>query len=277
MVTTKIPPTRVVETATRPRSRSALDVTILVALLGVVLVDAGSMLVTGRLIPPLVLFGTIYLILAIVIATGWRWAPLFSIIFGTLGFIGELSTGYPAYVYTHPGFNTIALTSFSINYPLLLLAIGASVARLVQTLRHETPHAPGWLKLAQGLATGLIIGALLIGAPIPAGGGSGSSTGGAAGTKTVHLTSDTFSPDIVALHQGDTLTLVGDAPVPHTLTNGTWDASKRAVQGVESGAPAVNNVQVNNNTVTIGPFTTAGTYHIFCTVHPGMNLTVIVQ
>jgi plastocyanin len=134
------------------------------------------------------------------------------------------------------------------------------------------------LRLAQGLAAGCIIGAILIGASIPAGGGSSSgSTGGTAGTKTVHLASDTFSPDIVTLHTGDTLTLVGDAPVPHTLTNGIWDAGKHAVPGMESGAPAVSNVEINNDTAKIGPFTTPGTYHIFCTVHSGMSLTIIVQ
>jgi plastocyanin len=36
-------------------------------------------------------------------------------------------------------------------------------------------------------------------------------------------------------------------------------------------------VNLNNNTATVGPFTTAGTYHIFCTIHPGMSLTIIVQ
>jgi plastocyanin len=45
----------------------------------------------------------------------------------------------------------------------------------------------------------------------------------------------------------------------------------------EAGAPAVQNVQVNGNSVELGPFNTAGTFHIYCTIHPGMNLTVIVQ
>lgn len=280
MAATKVSPNPIeIETAARPRRLSALDVTILVALAIVVLIDGTSMVIVGSVIPPLVIFGSLYLISAGVVATGWRWAPLFPVIFCTLGVIGEQSTGYPAYVYTHPGSNNIALTSFIINYPLLLLTIGCGVAKLVQTLRHEMPHAPGWLTLARGLAAGCIIGGILIGASIPAGGGSGgsSSTGGTAGTKTVHLESNTFSPDIVALHAGDTLTLVGDAPVPHTIVNGTWDASKHAVPGVEPGAPSVNNVEVNNNSVAIGPFSTPGTYHVFCTVHPGMSLTIIVQ
>ena len=47
----------------------------------------------------------------------------------------------------------------------------------------------------------------------------------------------------------------------------------------ESGAPGMNNVQISGNgsSQVIGPFNTPGTYHFYCTVHPGMNLTVIVQ
>ena len=47
----------------------------------------------------------------------------------------------------------------------------------------------------------------------------------------------------------------------------------------ESGAPVMNNVQISGNgsSQVIGPFNTPGTYHFYCTVHPGMNLTVIVQ
>jgi plastocyanin len=33
----------------------------------------------------------------------------------------------------------------------------------------------------------------------------------------------------------------------------------------------------SGGSVEIGPFTTAGTYHIYCTVHQGMNLEIIVQ
>lgn len=44
----------------------------------------------------------------------------------------------------------------------------------------------------------------------------------------------------------------------------------------EPGAPTVSNVQVNGKSIEVGPFTTAGTYHIYCVVHQGMNLTVVV-
>ncbi len=47
----------------------------------------------------------------------------------------------------------------------------------------------------------------------------------------------------------------------------------------ENGAPVVNNMQFSGSdgSQTIGPFNTIGTFHLYCSVHPGMNLTVIVQ
>jgi len=36
-------------------------------------------------------------------------------------------------------------------------------------------------------------------------------------------------------------------------------------------------LQINGNNAQIGPFTTAGTFHIYCSIHPGMNLTITVK
>jgi hypothetical protein len=32
-----------------------------------------------------------------------------------------------------------------------------------------------------------------------------------------------------------------------------------------------------NTTATVGPFSTPGAYHVYCTIHPGMTLTILVQ
>jgi plastocyanin len=47
----------------------------------------------------------------------------------------------------------------------------------------------------------------------------------------------------------------------------------------EYGAPVVNNMQFSgsDSSQTIGPFNTIGTFHLYCSVHLGINLTVIVQ
>ena len=156
------------------------------------------------------------------------------------------------------------------------MILGASVVKLAQTLRRETPHAPQWMRPALTALAGLAIGALLVGATAqPATAGS-AATGNAA-SATVRLTSNRFAPDIVALHKGETLTLVDEGSVPHILANGAWSADNHPSPGAEAGAPTIRNVSVNDKSVTIGPFTTPGTYHIYCTVHPGMTLTVLVQ
>ena len=107
--------------------------------------------------------------------------------------------------------------------------------------------------------------------PTPNGGGSGNCANG-----TVHTLLATFQESCVNVAKGSNLQVVPSVTSFHILTNGSW-VNGNQVPMKESGAPTVNNVQVTSSTVSIGPFTTAGTYHIFCTVHPNMNLTVIVK
>lgn len=256
--------------------RSGLDAAMLVGTFGPAAVYATVQLSSWHMIPPVMIFMSIYVLCGIVVATGWRWAFFLPLVFCTVGLIGEFSNGFPVFILQHPSTNYTAFVSFTINYPLLATAILAAAVKLVQTFRHETPHLPRWLTPALGAVPGVIFGAMLIGLigqPATAGGAAAAQ----AGTETVHLEASTFAPDIVAVHKGDTLAIVDDVPVPHTLTNGTWSASNQPVPGVEPGAVILSNINLNNTSVTVGPFTTAGTYHIYCTVHPGMNLTIIVQ
>ena len=117
--------------------------------------------------------------------------------------------------------------------------------------------------------------AALLGAcssPFTSCGGSSSSS-----TPTAYMCGNTFAQSSITISKGQSLTLVNDASDAHIIANGTW-VNGSAKPGQEPGAPVVNNLQFNGNaTHTIGPFTMAGTYHLYCTVHPGMNLTVIVQ
>lgn len=272
MAATKVSPN---VSGTSTRGRSVLDVVMLVGIFGVVAGDVVAQLLEGTIIPPVLVFMSIYLICGIVVATGWRWAMLFPLVFCSLGVVGELATGFPEYTLTHPSSNYVAFGVFVVEYPLLAMAIGVSAVKLVQTLRRETFHAPRLMAPALSAVIGLMLGAFLIGT-IAQPSASGAATA-KAGTETVHLTANRFAPDIVALHTGDTLTVIDDGPIPHILTNGAWSADSRPMPGVEPGAPTVNNVQLNNNSTTIGPFATPGTYHIYCTVHPGMTLTIIVQ
>ncbi len=96
------------------------------------------------------------------------------------------------------------------------------------------------------------------------------------GVPTVHMGAGNFLQSSVTIPKGSKLLLVDDVSSLHILANGSWQNGV-AKPVDESGAPRVNNVQVNGNSIEIGPFNTAGTYHIYCAVHQGMNLTIIVE
>lgn len=107
----------------------------------------------------------------------------------------------------------------------------------------------------------------------------GTSTGSIGDSaSTVHMSDLKFVQSSITISKGSTLTLVDDSATPHIIANGSW-MNGNAEPMQEHGMPAVNNVQISGSgrSQTIGPFTMTGTFHLYCIVHPEMNLTVIVQ
>ncbi|GHO64194.1 hypothetical protein KSC_030860 [Ktedonobacter sp. SOSP1-52] len=105
------------------------------------------------------------------------------------------------------------------------------------------------------------------------------SVGSATNTErnTVHMNDTNFVQTSITIKKGERLKLISDTLTPHAIANGTWE-SGTAHAARESGAPQVKDVQVDGySSQTFGPFTTAGTFKLYCTVHAGMNLTVVVQ
>jgi len=109
----------------------------------------------------------------------------------------------------------------------------------------------------------------------PSSGGNSSGGGG----NTVHMGPANFVQSSITISKGSKLTLVDDVSVPHIIANGMYDASGAPKPAKEPGAPTVNNLQFNSSgdSKDIGPFTTAGTYHLYCTIHVNMNLTITVK
>ena len=104
----------------------------------------------------------------------------------------------------------------------------------------------------------------------------GSSSGGGAGNNTVHMSDTNFVQNAITIKKGESVNLVDDAAVVHIIQNGSW-TNGVAEPRKEHGAPTVLVNFQGNDQHAIGPFSTAGIFHVYCTVHPGMNLTITVQ
>lgn len=109
--------------------------------------------------------------------------------------------------------------------------------------------------------------------------GSGSGNGGGntgSSNASVKMGLTNFEQPSVTIKKGSMLTLQDTVAVPHIIQNGSWNASGTAQPAKETGAPTVNQNFSGNDTHQVGPFNTAGTFHLYCTIHQGMNLTVVV-
>lgn len=106
--------------------------------------------------------------------------------------------------------------------------------------------------------------------------------GGAATTgnspNTVHMNDTNFDQSSITIKKGESLTLVNDVSTVHIIENGTWDKDGTPKPDIgKNGAPVVDTQMNGGDSRTFGPFNTAGTFQLYCTVHNGMNLTVIVK
>jgi plastocyanin len=92
----------------------------------------------------------------------------------------------------------------------------------------------------------------------------------------VHMGNANFLQTSITISKGQSVTLIDDVAVEHIITNGTWqNGVARATK--ENGAPSYNKTFNGNDSDTLGPFNTSGSFAYYCTIHPGMNLTVVVQ
>ncbi len=124
-------------------------------------------------------------------------------------------------------------------------------------------------KLFLGLALFSILTVLLTACAIV-------DTANQANGPTVHMGGAVFIQTSITLKKGDMLNLVDDSSAQHIIVNGFW-VNGAPKPGAESGAPSVNKTYNGNDSGAIGPFNTAGTFHLYCTIHQNMNLTVTVQ
>jgi plastocyanin len=232
------------------------------------------MLMIGVTVAAIAIIAVASFVMAGLVITGVRWMPALGAVFGAGVWIGGLSSQqYSLYHLTHPQEGGPFIVSVLI-YVLALVAIVAGIVATMQNYRSGARHAPRWTGAFLGVMAGFVVGATVVSLLVVSGNTGTAQASSEQGT--VHMGIASFSQPTVTIAKGSMLKLVDDGSFVHIIANGAWEGNTPKPAS-ESGAPVVRDVQVNGGSITVGPFNTAGTYSLYCTVHPGMTLKVIVQ
>lgn len=217
------------------------------------------------------------LVVAVLVATGLRWTPAIGALAAGAITFATLTRPENPYALTHP---SASAAFFSILVLILASAAVAILAGIWATVQNNRTAArtalPGLRTGLVGLG-GLVVGMILISFIVAASPQGGSTTSSTNGEPTVHMGVGSFSQNLALVPKGEKLKLVDDGPFQHILENGRWNANGIPTTEREPGAPVVSNLDVTAGSIEIGPFTTAGVYHLYCTIHKGMNLTILVE
>lgn len=265
-------------TPTRP-GLSALGKTTALATLGNALtyfVNLLLVLVLGNVfIPPLLILGLVTLVAAGISLLRFRLAPAISALVVLVAGIGTFTVPINQYHITHPG-EGITFISDLLILAFAVVAVVAGLATTVQNYRGLERPTPRNLRPMLTAFTAFVIGMMVVSLIATANPPTSAASATTNGEPTVHLSPTAFVQNVVLVPKGSKLLLVDDGNYDHVLQNGFWQGTTPHNHG-EPGAPTVQNRDINGGSLEIGPFTTAGIYHIYCSVHVGMNLTIVVQ
>lgn len=222
----------------------------------------------------------VLLICAGLVATGVCWTPLLGTLVSGITVVAMMvATSYPIYHLTHPQADFFSFVLDVLIIVFLVATFCATLSATIQNYRSRERNTPRWLSSFLAGLGGLVVGVLVIAAiaqPTAATSTTNTQATSKGGTPTVHMGPGSFLQPSITISKGAKLLLVDDGAFPHFLANGSWE-NGTPKPAREPDAPVLNNVQVNGKSIEIGPFNMAGTYHIYCTIHRGMNLTIIVQ
>ena len=264
-----------------PRPLSVFSKTFLV----VILAHAGMLTALGLFVqqPVVLILAGIEAFVASLMLFGLRWV---SIIGSLLGFAMLLifltATGFPVHHLTHPkdafGYGVLPALSFLMYMVMtgLFWCAAMLIVTGVTTVIHTYVFARWqnfpWFKTALTGAICLWCGAVMVGALTQPERPINTLSPG-----TVALEVGSFSPSSISLTKGEHLTIVDSGAYHHNLSMGRWMHGQPVLQN-QPGAPSLTNKDVNaaGQTVILGPFTTAGTFYLMCSLHHNMMLKIIV-
>jgi len=262
------------------RSLSVLArVTIFSLLIGALAyaVNTFQVYLAGSLVVPLIIITLVMFVAAGVSAFGLKWTPAVGALLALAILIGSYTQPYFTGHLAHPGDVGSFIPSVVIT-AAALVAIVAGVAATIQNYRSVDRPAPRGMGLVLSGVIGVVLGAAIVSLIVTANpSASSASSTSSNGEPTVHMGVTSFDQNVVLVPKGSKLLLVDDGQYQHILANGMWEMNGSPKPLTEPGAPTVNNVSITGGSLEIGPFTTAGVYHLYCTIHVHMNLTILVQ
>jgi plastocyanin len=265
------------------RALSALaKVTIAALLLNALAYTAYQLfaLLLSQVFVPTYFIGSIPAVLAAgLVATRWRWTLAWGAATVLITSTIFLSVPIIQYYFTHPGNNPAYFIAGVLSLACALIAVVAGLSATLQNYRTRTSvrPAPSWLRPLLTALSSLVVGMSIVALIVAANPQVISASSTTNGEPTVHMGGETFVQNVVLVSKGSKLLIVNDTTVEHILQNGSWTSSGTVVTTAEPGAPVLQNLDSTGGSLEIGPFNTAGIFHIYCTIHRGMNLTIVVQ
>jgi len=233
---------------------------------------------TGRVIVyPVLAFVIVAMVTAGLVARGARWAPVLGALVALAIAAITLAEPLAPAALLHPGASPVRFGGLVIVLACALAAITAGVVAMIQVAsggKQRTPHQIGFA--LTGLA-GIVVGMIVVAGIVAANPQSSAARTTTNGMPAVHMAGTDFLTNVVLVPKGAQLLLVDDDSVEHIIANGAWPASGPPQAPAEPGAPTVRNLDIKGGTAQTGPFPTAGVFHLYCTLHRGMNLTAVVQ
>jgi plastocyanin len=262
-----------------PSGMSALAKTAAIATLCNSLVYFGDtvlVLVFGKVfILPLLILALVTLVAAGISFLRFRFTPAIGALIVLGATIGTFTVPINQYHITHPSEATTFITDL-ILLAFAVVAVVAGIAATLQNYRSLERPTPRNLRLLLTTFTAFVIGMIVVSLIATANPSTSTASTTTNGEPTVHMSPTAFAQNVVLVPKGSKLLLVDDGNYAHVLQNGYWQDTTQHQQA-EPGSLSVQNLNIAGGSVEIGPFSTAGVYHIYCSVHVGMNLTVVVQ
>ena len=120
---------------------------------------------------------------------------------------------------------------------------------------------PRVLLVIPGIAAGIFVPTVIWHSPKPA------------PPHTVGMTFLKYDKNAVKVHRGDYLTIVDDSRNIHVIGPGQ---SGQIVSPVRGEPVTGYHMLETNGMLKTGPWTKVGTFHMTCSVHPDMNIKVVV-